>query len=205
MVRTLGALLTHQTPDLPPGPMPKTSLVREDSPEASVSSIEEARRKRQIEALSREHGAYLLALARKLCKGHFEPEDLVQDVFVKTMRTPIPDGADQRAWLARVTHNLFIDWIRRRNTRREDELTDAPAPVPEERAWWQALTADQVRATLAKLPEDQRVTFEMFAFQGKSYDEIAAALGIAKATVGTRILRARTKIRDLLIAERGDG
>jgi RNA polymerase sigma-70 factor (ECF subfamily) len=188
--------------------MSKTSLVREDPPEASVSSIEEARRARHVEALSRAHGDFLRALARKLCRSHFDPDDLVQDVLVKTLRSPIPDGADERAWLARVMHNLFIDWIRRRNARREDALTEAVTPTPaapEEKTWWQALTIDEVRATLARLPEEQRVTFEMFAFEGKSYDEIAAALGIAKATVGTRILRARMKIRDLLIAERGDG
>jgi RNA polymerase sigma-70 factor (ECF subfamily) len=49
------------------------------------------------------------------------------------------------------------------------------------------------------------MTFELFAFEGRSYDDIAAALGIAKATVGTRILRARQKLRELLTMERGDG
>ena len=39
----------------------------------------------------------------------------------------------------------------------------------------------------------------MFAFDGKSYDEIAVAQGIAKATVGTRILSARLRIREILV------
>lgn len=133
---------------------------------------------------------------------------------------PIPDGVNERAWLSRVLHNQFIDKLRRRAARREEPLdspVDGPGVPPagsaaegqrgyvEERAWWQSLTLEEIRAKLVHLPEDQRVTFELFAFEGRSYDAIAVELGIAKATVGTRILRARQKLRDLLTLERGDG
>lgn len=182
--------------------MSKPPLLREDATEASVRSIEEARQNRKIEQLTRAHRPYLEALARKLCRGNFDADDLVQEVLVKTMQATLTDVADERAWMARTMHNLFIDWVRRRATRREDELIEAPAPVAEEEAWWQALTAAQVRDELAQLPAEQRLTFELFAFENKTYDEIAAKLGIAKATVGTRILRARAKLRDLLIARR---
>ena len=64
--------------------------------------------------------------------------------------------------------------------------------------WWEELTACEVRAVLACVPDEQRITFEMFAFDGKSYDEIARQLHIAKATVGTRILRTRNRLRVLL-------
>jgi RNA polymerase sigma-70 factor (ECF subfamily) len=90
-------------------------------------------------------------------------------------------------------------------TRREQPMEAEPvAPPPEQEAWWQALTGDQVRAQLARLPADQRETFELFMFERLSYDEIAARLTIAKATVGTRILRARTKLREILTKEYGN-
>ena len=158
--------------------------------------------RQELDQLSREHGAYLRALARKLCRSQLDPDDLVQDVFEKAMRSVMPEGANQRAWLSRVLHNLFIDKIRRRNVRREDALeTDPAQPVAEEREWWESLTEREVRAKLAELPAEQRETFELFAFGGKSYDEIAKQLGIAKNTVGTRILRARQRIRELLTIE----
>lgn len=122
------------------------------------------------------------------------------------MASPVPEGANERAWLSRVMHNLFIDWIRRRDARREDVLTEAPAaPVIEDEAWWLSLTGEDVLRVLERLPDEQRSAFKMFAFDGKSYDEIAAAQGIAKATVGTRILRARLRIREILVEERGHG
>lgn len=129
----------------------------------------------------------------------------MQDVLEKTLRSPVPDDANPRAWLSRVLHNLFIDKLRRNHARREDLVPEPVDASPAaESSWWEQLTEDAVRAQLAKVPEDQRVTFQLFTFDGKSYDEIAAALGIAKTTVGTRILRARQKLRELLIQERGD-
>lgn len=201
--------------------MSKTPVLREEQASASVESLNDARRRQRLAELSRVHRPYLQTLARRLCRHQLDPDDLVQDVFEKTMRAaqPIPDGVNERAWLSRVLHNQFIDKLRRRAARREDPLdgpVDAAGVAPagsaaegqrghiEDGAWWQRLTLEEIRAKLVQLPEDQRVTFELFAFEGKSYDAIAAELGIAKATVGTRILRARQKLRDVLTLERGD-
>jgi RNA polymerase sigma-70 factor, ECF subfamily len=179
--------------------MSKRHLIREETPGPSVESGVS-----QIERLSRTHGTYLLGLARKLCRRHHDPEDLVQDTYVRAIASPVPDGANERAWLSRVMHNLFIDWIRRRDARREDELTDLPATAPAEaEAWWLSLTHEEIMRVVDQLPEEQRIAFKLFTFDGKSYDEIAAAQGIAKATVGTRILRARVRIREILVEERG--
>lgn len=175
---------------------------------ASVVSMQEAREQKRADELMRLHGDYLYSLAKRLCRNHFDPEDLVQDVLEKTVRSPdaIPPGANERAWMSRVLHNMFIDRLRRAQTRREQPMEVEPAAVaPEEEAWWQSLTGEHVRAQLARLPDDQRQTFELFVFEHLSYDEIAARLQIAKATVGTRILRARTKLRELLTKEHGNG
>lgn len=186
--------------------MPKRDLVREEPAESSVSSLEDERRRRVLAELTRAHGGYLRGLAHRLCRSQLDPDDLVQDVLEKTLRAPVPEGANARAWLSRVLHNLFIDKLRRSHARREDLVPEPVDPAPVETGlWWETLTDEAVRAQLAKLPEEQRVTFELFTFDGKSYDDIAATLGIAKTTVGTRILRARQKLRELLIKERGDG
>jgi RNA polymerase sigma-70 factor (ECF subfamily) len=187
--------------------MSQRQLLREDPQGGSVTPLDDARRRQQQrEHLTHEHGAYLRGLARKLCRSQLDPEDLVQDVFEKTLRSPVPPDVNERAWLARVMHNLFIDKLRRRQARREDPsaaIEDLGTAPPEEQLWWETLTEEDVRAQVARLPEEQRTTFELFAFAGASYDDIAARLGIAKGTVGTRILRARQKIREQLAKERG--
>ena len=145
------------------------------------------------------HEAFLLALAKKLCRSQIDPHDLVQDTFEKVLRAGIPECVNECAWLARILHNTFVDAVRRQTARREElgDVADATSGRSDDGAWWEVLTADEVRAQ--RLPEEQRITFELFAFEGESYDAIAARLRIAKATVGTRILRARQRLRVLLV------
>jgi RNA polymerase sigma-70 factor (ECF subfamily) len=173
---------------------------------AEITSLDEVRKRKRIEDLTREHGDYVRALARQLCRSQLDPDDLVQDLYERVMRSEMPAGANQRAWISRIMQNLFIDKLRRRAARPEHHVeVEVAAPPREERAWWEMLSEHDVRAKLSQLPEDQRVTFELFAFAGKSYDEIAATLKIAKNTVGTRILRARTRLRELFMTEVRDG
>jgi RNA polymerase sigma-70 factor, ECF subfamily len=41
--------------------------------------------------------------------------------------------------------------------------------------------------------------YRLHALEGRSYEEVSARLRIPKATVGTRLIRARRKLRDLLM------
>ena len=187
-------------------PMSKTSVIREDGPEPSVS-LDEVRRRKNVDALLATHRAYLEALARKLCQNQLDPDDLLQDLYEKLMTgRHQPERANERAWFGRVLHNLFIDKLRRKQTLREEVLEEPAIAAPEDdETWWQKLTLDQVRASIARLPDELRRTFELFELEHRSYEEIAAMLGIAKNTVGTRISRARDRLRRILTEEHGDG
>jgi RNA polymerase sigma-70 factor (ECF subfamily) len=168
----------------------------------TVGSDGHARHAR-VEEMIRVHGQYLHRLARRLCRPPVDPEDLVQDVFERALRAAsLPEEDVARAWLSRVLYNLFIDRLRRQHVRHEPLVDDPPdraaADTP---AWWESLGEPQIRAELARLSEAQRATFELFSFHDKSYRAIAAELGIAMATVGTRVLRARETLR-LRLTER---
>lgn len=166
---------------------------------ATVSNLEQTRRRHDVERVVRCHGDYLRTLAHRLCRSQLDPDDLVQDVLEKLMRLTVPAVDNERAWLTRVTSHLFIDQVRRRRALREQQLPELhTAAQLDEPSPWEHVTDADVRAKVALLPPEQRTTFELFAFERMSYDAIAARLGIAKATVGTRILRARQKLRVML-------
>ncbi len=169
----------------------------------SVVVIDELASRRRLALLTREHHAFLLKLARKLCRANFDPEDLVQDVLVKTVAhfDRLPAEVNLAAWMARVMQNLFIDQVRSRAAQPLPVDVDdvvLVAPDPDEHAWWETITAEQIRAALPQIPEELRGAFERFAFQRQSYKDIAAALGVPVATIGTRVLRARRHLRVVL-------
>jgi RNA polymerase sigma-70 factor, ECF subfamily len=146
-------------------------------------------------------------LARRLSRGRIDHEELAQDAIERWLRAipALPPATNHEAWLTTVIKNLFVDCLRRRDARAEHaadctRLPDTERDVP---PWWLELGLVDVDRELAKLSSGQRATFRSFAFEGKSYDEIAQEQGIAKATVGTRISRARLRIKQLLEAQRG--
>ena len=145
----------------------------------------------------------LRVVARGLCRNAAEVEDLVQDTFEKALRSigSVDVTRNPRGWMVTILHNLHIDRCRelaRRQTHVPVDDVPLVQPEPATVPAWSEMTVDDVRRAADALPDDLRAVYVPFALEGKSYIEIAEALGIPKATVGTRLLRARTQLKLLL-------
>ncbi|MEZ4359321.1 MAG: sigma-70 family RNA polymerase sigma factor [Kofleriaceae bacterium] len=154
------------------------------------------------------HLPALRARAVQMCRGELDADDLVQDALERAFlaRHQVRDPSRARGWLLAIVTNTFLDLLRRRRVRPGEVALeiDPAAPEPSPVEAWEELTLDDVRRAIELLPEDVRDTYRMFAFDGKDYKHIAAELGVPKATVGTRISRARRRLRGILLApERG--
>lgn len=160
-----------------------------------------------FDAVTAAHLPVLRARAGQLCRGHGDPDDIVQDALMRAFlaRHQMKDPERARGWLLTIVTNTFLDSLRRRRTRPGEVALDADPPEPEreDEAVWAALDLDDVRTAVNFLPDDVRDTYRMFALDGRNYTHIANALGVPKATVGTRILRARKRLRQLLMAQLG--
>jgi RNA polymerase sigma-70 factor (ECF subfamily) len=180
--------------------VPNTASARVDSP---GNSPDDGVAQRARAALA-EQAPMLLAVARGLCRDQTRVEDLVQDVFEKALRSidTLDLNHNPRGWIVTILHNLHIDRCRELARRQHVPVDDIQlsSPEPADAPIWSALTANDVRQAAAQLPDELRETYVLFAFEGRSYTEIAGQLGIAKATVGTRILRARAHLKRLLSA-----
>ncbi len=168
-------------------------------------SVPERGGARRLDALVREHQPALYAFALKLCGQQHDAHDLVQDTFERALRSEAAglERVNERAWLFTVLHHLFIDRHRRRA--RAPQLAniddvDVPAREPEPPPAWTAVGVDEVRAALDQLEPDFRDAYRLHALEGLGYAEIAARMGVPVSTVGTRIMRARRKLKALLQA-----
>jgi RNA polymerase sigma-70 factor (ECF subfamily) len=151
----------------------------------------------------REHEAMLTAIARRLCGNDADAADLVHDTYERALRAwqRYSDRGNLRSWLVAILNNLFIDRCRKhRRTPRTETLDEIEIAAPEPAAApaWAGVTAQQIDDALATLGPEFRRVYELHV-GGRSYDEIAAELRIAKPTVGTRLIRARKKLREVLL------
>jgi RNA polymerase sigma-70 factor (ECF subfamily) len=151
-----------------------------------------------------EHEGALVLLATRLARDPADAKDLVQDTFERALRAwdRLPADANVRAWLVTILHRLFIDRCRRAKRGAvvplDQEHPGVEAPPPPA---WADVTSEQLGRAVAQLDDEFRRVYELHAVDGKSYKEIADALGIPGSTVGTRLLRARRRLKELLVAE----
>jgi RNA polymerase sigma-70 factor (ECF subfamily) len=145
----------------------------------------------------------LAVLARRLCGNRADADDLVQDTLERAIRARgrYLETGNRFGWLAVILRNRFRDHYRavRRHAEPSDALDqiatpDAPTPAP-----WERITEAELCAALAELDPPFRQVYELHA-RGWAYAEIATELGVSINTVGTRLLRARAKLRAILQA-----
>jgi RNA polymerase sigma-70 factor (ECF subfamily) len=153
----------------------------------------------------RTHSARVYRLAYRLTGNPHDAEDLTQDVFVRVFRSlsSYTPGTFE-GWLHRITTNLFLDQVRRKQRIRFDALGDdagdrlaSREPGPPQVYDDEHFDAD-VQHALDQLPPDFRAAVVLCDIEGLSYEEIAETLGVKLGTVRSRIHRGRAQLRDAL-------
>lgn len=160
------------------------------------------------EEVARIHGRKIYNFAYRLCGNPDDAADLVQEVLLRVRRglsSYQPGSFD--GWLWRITHNAFIDEMRRRQRR-------PTAPLPETYDRWEAQSSpgadeqlasmrlgEEIQEALLELPYEFREAVVMCDVVGLSYEEIARAVTVPVGTVRSRIHRGRKMLRSSLAQE----
>ncbi len=159
-----------------------------------------------------EHSARVYRLAYRLTGNRADAEDLTQEVFVRVFRSlsSYTPGTFE-GWLHRITTNLFLDQMRRKQRIRFDALPEdagdrlAGSDPGPERAWEHNNLDHDVQAALDTLAPDFRAAVVLCDIEGLSYEEIAATLDVKLGTVRSRIHRGRAQLREALAHRRPTG
>lgn len=151
------------------------------------------------------HSARVYRLAYRLTGNPHDAEDLTHDVFIRVFRSlgSYTPGTFE-GWLHRITTNVFLDKMRRKQRIRFDALPEDAAGRMASREPGPAQTYDDthfdddVQRALDSLSPDFRAAVVLCDIEGLSYEEIAATLGIKLGTVRSRIHRGRALLREAL-------
>jgi RNA polymerase sigma-70 factor (ECF subfamily) len=128
------------------------------------------------------HTAPLVLCARQWCA---EPEDVVQEAFLKLVRQIRPP-TDAVAWLYRVVRNGAINASKmaRRRQRRESAVARPERWFIEPEV--EGLDAETARAALQRLDVEQREIIVARHWGGLSFEQIAEAVGCSASTAFRR-------------------
>jgi len=160
----------------------------------------------------------LYRVARSVVQDDSEAEDVVQQAYVNAFGSLGSFRGDSSlpTWLTRITLNEALARLRRQRPMVDLEVLDAdsttgtsqviPFPlmsesIDPERAAAQSQIRHLIERAIDDLPESFRVVFVMRDVEDMSIEETADFLGLAPATVKTRLHRARRQLRRALDEE----
>jgi RNA polymerase sigma factor (sigma-70 family) len=140
------------------------------------------------------HAAPLVLYARQWC---VEPEDVVQDAFLKLARQHTPPG-DPAAWLYRVVRNGAIDAGKRARRRQRRESAAARSV-----RWFvepevDGLDAETAVDALKRLVPEEREVIVARHWGGLSFEQIALVIGCSASTAFRRYTAGVDALRERL-------
>jgi RNA polymerase sigma factor (sigma-70 family) len=129
-------------------------------------------------------------------------EDAVQQAFLNahTALTGSDDAVQLKPWLFAITRNAALNMLRQNGWNYEEIPLDFDGVRRPDQVFEQRIELQQTVAALNDLPERQRDALVMREFEGRSYDEIALALGANDGAVRQLLNRARVTLRSAVSA-----
>lgn len=154
---------------------------------------------RSFAELAGSYRAKLHQVALRLSGNRTTAEDLVQQTLERALRRfdRFQPGTHPGTWLAKILTNLFLDQIKHEKVMRKAEPELAAHAEADDDPIDGIADADLYAAIEALDPELRQVV-ELCYLRQLRYREVAAMLNLPLGTIGTRLMRARVRLRELL-------
>ena len=152
----------------------------------------------------------LYSYAVVLSRNRTEAEDLVQETCLRALRAMerLRPDSNIKSWLFTILRNIWLNQLRQPRTVPEAFDSDgaedhangsAHAPKDPYAIYLSKTEREQVRQAIQQLPVEFREIILLREYEELSYEEIATLLDCPPGTVMSRLARARSRLRDLLM------
>jgi RNA polymerase sigma-70 factor (ECF subfamily) len=144
-------------------------------------------------------GDLLTFLQAVLCSRP-DAEDVLQTVFVKIARKRhrLAKARCLDSYIYRIARNEAYGLISHRKRNKKAQKINEHWLIASEDNSKSSELAEQLQATLAQLPQQQREVIIMKIYRQKTFQEISGLLGLSRNTVASRYRYGIEKLRNLL-------
>jgi len=165
---------------------------------------ENKQRDRAAEWLYKRYFGYLMAISLRYVRHREDAEEVVNESFLKVFThlsafqgKGTVEQYEQlfKGWMARICVNAAIDYLRREKNFAsidDEDFSELKMPKAEESG---DLHVQDIYKLLTRLPQAQRMIFNLFEVEGYSHEEISVLLNIPEGTCRTYLMRAKQKLR----------
>lgn len=157
-----------------------------------------------VDQFLRRHSGMVWGLARRFCRSAEDAEDATQDIFVdvwKSAERYDPRAGSEVTFVMTIARRRLIDRVRRQGRRLPVELLEDAGTIAAAEQRDPVEQNDEVQRAqqaLATLRPEQREVLDLALGEGRTHQEIAAAIGIPLGTVKSHARRGLIRLRELL-------
>lgn len=158
--------------------------------------------RRAFEKIVRAHRQRIFGVCYRYTANREDAEDLVQEVLLRAYRglSGFRGEAQLKTWLYRIAANTCLSFVA--GSRRPAAVAlpgELPDPAPSESERLEAREVrDGVRRAVTKLPDRQRMTLVLRAYEELSYREIADVMDCPVGTAKANFFFALKNLKKLL-------
>lgn len=158
---------------------------------------------RAYEQLVRRYQGPIFRVAVRMLASRGDAEDVVQEVFLTAWRrlADLHEDAAFVGWLYRMVTNRCLNVIRARHATAAVDLAQQESRGAGSRPERTVEVSEQLAAVtvaLQRLTGEQRACWLLREVHGRSYEEIAQAVGVTTTAVRGRIARARAQLTEMM-------
>ena len=143
--------------------------------------------------------------ALRILKNSFEAEDMMQESFLiaftklSTFKGEVTFGS----WLKRIVINKCLTQLKKNKRFEEVKLeVKRNSSYEDEDVDYSSIKSETVLTCLNKLKENYRVALTLHLIEGFDHEEISEIMKISNQNSRTTISRAKSKLRELLSAQK---
>ena len=154
------------------------------------------------------HRSYLQRIALRLSGNADTAKDLVQETLLRAFRhfDQFQAGTHAGTWFSTILTHLFLDHLKHQRVERnaEPDLAAPEAIEPASSSMIASIADTELYAAVEALEPELREVVELCYLKQLRYREAGAILNVPVSTIGTRLMRARARLRELLAQHEPD-
>lgn len=150
------------------------------------------------ETLFKKHYNEALMYVFSFCHNRALSEDIVQEAYVRALRSINEEKDGFKFWLFKVCRNCYFDYLRKQ---KRVETLDKDVESQELSLVDDVIQQEEYRAlykAISLLKDSYKEAVMLYYFDGLSVKEVADIIGIGVDNVKIQLYRARMKLEELL-------
>jgi RNA polymerase sigma-70 factor (ECF subfamily) len=152
-------------------------------------------------ALVNHYSKKLMGVCIRYLKDKDQAKDALQETFIRIFKSikNFNEDGNFEGWIRRIAINESLKIIQKNvifldadSSLVDNQLLVLPSVS-------QKLNENDILNEINKLPEHYRVIFNLYEIEGYSHKEIASLLGIKESSSRTKLMRAKTQLKDFFL------